>query len=70
MKDRKQKYYEVITDAWQLMKDHLDHADFDKMYLQVRDLDRKYKDTEYFDFASAVIVGVMSEINRLHGEEG
>jgi len=67
--DRKKKYYDIITEAWSLMKDHLDHADFDKMYLQVRDLDRKYKDTEYFDFASAVIVGVMSEINRLHGEE-
>ena len=67
--DRKHKYHEIITDAWALMKDHIDQADFDKMYLQVRDLDQKYKNTEYFDFAQVVIVGVMSEINRIHGEE-
>lgn len=67
--DRKNQYHKILTEAWQLMKKHVDQANFDDMYLEVKKLDKDYKGTEYFDFASAVIVGVMTEINRLHGEE-
>ena len=67
--ERKKQYYEIIVDAWTLMKDHIEKTDFDRMYVQVHDLDEKYKDTEYYQFAQDIIVGVMTEINRIHGEE-
>lgn len=65
--DRKKAYYEVITDAWNLLKDHMDGADFEKEYQQIKDLEQKYKDKPEFDFAKDIIVSVMTEINRLYG---
>lgn len=63
----KKKYHEIVTDAWGLMKEHLDGADFDKEYEQVLALSEKYKGTPEYDFATDIITSVMTEINRLYG---
>lgn len=63
----KKMYHEIVTDAWNLLKDHMDGADFEKEYQQIKDLEKKYKDKPEFDFAKDMIVSVMTEINRLYG---
>ena len=67
--DIKKQYYEVITDSWNLLKDHLGGADFDKMVGQAHELDIKYKGTAVYELAQTFVVGVMEELNRLYGEE-
>ena len=65
--DRKKQYYEVIKDAWELMKKNLDVVDYDSIAVEVHELDKKYKNNPEYTFANDVIVAVMEEITRIHG---
>lgn len=65
--DRKKQYYEVITDAWNLLKQNIDQVDYDRIAAEVHELDGKYHGTPEYTFANDVIVAVMEEITRIHG---
>ena len=65
--ERRKIYHGIICDAWDLMKEHLDKIDCDDRTLQVHRLSEKYAGQREFTFASAVVVAVMEELDRLHG---
>ena len=65
--EQKKIYHGIICDAWDMMKEHLDKVTYDDLVLQVHKLSEKYAGQREYTFASAVVVAVMEELDRLHG---
>lgn len=64
--EQKRIYHNIICEAWELMKAHLDKVTYEELAEGVHKLSKKYEGTKEFDFASAMVVGVMEELDRLH----
>ena len=64
--EQKRIYHNIICEAWELMKDHLDKVRYEELAEQVHKLSLKYEGTPEYQFASAIVIGVMEELDRLH----
>lgn len=68
MEELKQKYYSVINDAWFLMKNNLGDHNWDDIYQSMTALNKKYENTEQYDFAIQIIGAAVEELRRIHNE--
>ena len=56
------KYKAIYTEVWKLHKKHFGNTDWDKLVVEMRDIDRKYRSP----FCEALLIAVAEDLN--HGE--
>ena len=64
----KKIYYEIICQAWDLLKKYYEAPAWDKIPNESIEITNRYKETRYFKFACEIMADVAAEINRRETE--
>ena len=64
----KKIYYEIICQAWDLLKKYYESPAWDKIPNECIEITNRYKETRYFKFACEIMADVAAEINRRETE--
>lgn len=68
MEERKKLYYQIITEAWQLLKSNMESCDWDKMLAVFDDWSKKYTGTCAEEYARQILFNTVEELRRIHNE--